>query len=1101
LSAPKSSPPSDRRARLRDAVAQLDHVLPGQAPLLDFVHHNTLHGDQPLPFAAALEAAERRTGIRGFLPDEEFRKFHAQGRIQDEDLEAALSGQADIRSDEPLITLADRPLLRREVYRIALLYGIEAITPGRLNWLTEETYALDRFQDDVPPPARHRLVESLKQRAMDNHEPLRERELIRDLWRACLAVLGLDELAPHPEELTDLSVRQAESLLAEFRAQTGDENGSVPLAHQQMRAEARALLDARFAGLGDGGTLRGVVRALTGRDVLDTVRPILIRYAAAHLDEGLAAWHAPDRDEGLYRAFRRLAPHDLGHALAECPGWRETLVQLPEAALDTVLAELTRLSLPEADWEGYLQRLALELPGWSGMFNWRQHRPAYAANRTAPASLMDYLAVRLVLDRLALERLCRETWDCPATVPALRGYFEHHLSEFLIRHTLFEGGLPEYLAAAAQNLIAEAGSERAGRGPWRHLADMIFTWRHSPKAGNAGRHTLHRSGWRLFRLAQHLGLSGPDLRALSREDAETLLAGLDELTPARRGWLWLTAYERRYREDIFNALAQNRGRGRWARREPRPEAQVIFCMDDREEGIRRHLEELNPRLETLGAAGFFGVPVHWCGLDDEKTTALCPVVVTPAHEAREIPRPGADTLKARHDRRRGLRRRLAGLLNHETRRNLVSSQILIDLLAPGVLPALLGKVFFPARQAAAVETAEAHLVPAVPTRLLLTAPDDGTPATPEHPRLGFTDAEQADRVAAFLRTTGLTDGFGPLVVLMGHGSLSQNNPHLAAYDCGACGGRHGGPNARAFAAMANRPEVRRRLADRGIAIPDDTWFLGAEHDTCTEAILWFDLEDLPAASRLYFNKLKAELDQARQLSAHERCRRLASAPREPTPRQALAHVAERAADFSQARPELGHATNAAAFVGRRSFSQGVFFDRRVFLISYDPTQDPAGAVLEDLLLAVGPVGAGINLEYYFSTVDNDRYGCGTKVPHNVTGLFGVMEGASGDLRTGLPRQMVEIHEAMRLLLVVEHSTEVLGALYRRQPPLRELIGNGWLHLASLDSDTGVISLFVPGRGFEVWERESRPLPVVDRSADWYAGQSGPVGPALIRPAG
>ncbi|WP_306304554.1 putative inorganic carbon transporter subunit DabA, partial [Methylogaea oryzae] len=280
--------------------------------------------------------------------------------------------------------------------------------------------------------------------------------------------------------------------------------------------------------------------------------------------------------------------------------------------------------------------------------------------------------------------------------------------------------------------------------------------------------------------------------------------------------------------------------------------------------------------------------------------------------------------------------------------------------------------------------------------------------------------------------------------------LSQNNPHLAAYDCGACSGRHGGPNARVFAAMANRPEVRRILEERGISIPSDTWFIGTEHNTANEDILWFDLDLMPPAFGPAISKLQAELEQARHLSAHERCRRLASAPRKPTLKQALNHIVGRSSDFSQARPELGHATNAVAFIGRRSLSRGAFFDRRAFLISYDPTQDPEGAILENILLAAGPVGAGINLEYYFSTVNNDRFGCGSKVPHNVTGLFAVMEGGASDLRTGLPKQMVEIHEAMRLLVVTEHKPEVVAAIYGRQPPLRELIGNAWLQVATVD---------------------------------------------------
>lgn len=49
------------------------------------------------------------------------------------------------------------------------------------------------------------------------------------------------------------------------------------------------------------------------------------------------------------------------------------------------------------------------------------------------------------------------------------------------------------------------------------------------------------------------------------------------------------------------------------------------------------------------------------------------------------------------------------------------------------------------------------------------------------------------------------------------------------------------------------------------------------------------------------------------------------------------------------------------------------------------------------LLAAGPVGAGITLEYPFSTVNNKSYGCGSKVTHNLAGLFGVMQGARSAL--------------------------------------------------------------------------------------------------------
>jgi uncharacterized protein YbcC (UPF0753/DUF2309 family) len=243
------------------------------------------------------------------------------------------------------------------------------------------------------------------------------------------------------------------------------------------------------------------------------------------------------------------------------------------------------------------------------------------------------------------------------------------------------------------------------------------------------------------------------------------------------------------------------------------------------------------------------------------------------------------------------------------------------------------------------------------------------------------------------------------------------------------------------------------------------------------------------------------MGMAKQHSAHERCRKLASAPRKPSLLRAMKHIAGRGVDFSQARPELGHATNAIGFVGRRYLSQGLFMDRRSFLISYDATVDPEGKFLERILLSAGPVGAGINLEYYFSTVNNDKYGSSSKIVHNVSGRFGVMEGTGSDLRTGLPQQMIEIHEPMRLQLMVEAKTEVLTAIYQRQASLQQLIGNGWLLLSAKDPDCADIHTFNPKQGWQKWTSSQSIVPKVEHSSDWYNGHMDHLPPALIkRPA-
>ena len=1101
--------PLKLRQQIITALNHLDHVLPGQAPILDFVHHNTLHGFQHLPFDQALAEFEALTGIDCYLPEAQNRDFYRQGRIDAADLSAAFAQSPQLQAEQIVCDLPDKNITRQAIYRIALLFDLQALSVSQFNWQIEELAALDTVQADVPEALRRRLLA-----ANPNG--------IRQLWASILTKLGLEQAALHPENMLDLSLEQAEAWLASFEMAQGRQGG---LAHQQMQQQAGAALNELLGQLGDSISLRGFMLALSGIDILDSVRSQLIRFCASGLDEGVASWQLPERSNlGLYAAWRVTAQYDANPFLHELLDWKQIIAELPEDAVDTILLQLNHLEIPQAQWAGYLRRLALEIPGWSGLINWRQQHPNYTGDNDAAPTLADYLAIRLTLDRLWLNQLCRDTWKIEATLSAIQSYFRKNLSEFMVRSQLYQGDLPEYLTHRVESLTLHAGSERYDRTDWQQLADLIWTWQCSQRTEDRRQKiedrqrtedrrqktqldflqpailTPQNSGWRLFRLCQHLGLNASDLQQLDIKDLQALLAVLDEFTLSERSKVWLLAYEHHYREDFFQALRANHQRSRWDRRAQRPDAQIIFCMDDREEGFRRHLEELNPALETLGAAGFFGVAMNYKGLDDSKVTPLCPVVVTPAHEVQEVVLPGLELSQLKHNRGRKLQLGLTKLMHQSLRRNLVLSQALIDLIAPLTFADLLAKSLFPKAQQSLISGLATRVSPEVKTQLLFTSADQ-TLATLDRPKLGFTDSEQFDRVAGFLRNTGLTYGFSEVVVLMGHGSISQNNPHLAAYDCGACSGRHGGPNARVFAAMANRPEIRKRLAASGITIPADTWFIGAEHNTCTEVISWYDLDLLPVERLAGLKKLQRELLHAQQMSAHERCRRLASAPRNPTPEQAWSHIKERAADFSQPRPELGHATNAAAVVGRRSLTQGAFFDRRVFLISYDPTQDPDGKVLEGLLLAVTPVGAGINLEYYFSTVNNERFGCGSKVPHNLTGYFGVMEGASSDLRTGLPRQMIEIHEPMRLLILVEAKTAVLEQIYARQESIRELVAGAWVQLSTQDPDSGEIYLFQTHSGFVRWQSEAKDLPVRDNSSECYKDQTRPVAPMLIKQAG
>lgn len=782
---------------------------------------------------------------------------------------------------------------------------------------------------------------------------------------------------------------------------------------------------------------RDVLVALDALDTDPALHGELIRLGSGYLDQGQAHAHLPGREQGFFRAVSAL--YGAGGAPPRlCRGAAADFRHAHEAGISSraaIESSLSALGVESDEVEAFLLATALALPGWAGMFARLEHHPDERPDGP-PASLEDFLAVRLLLERRAVEQACARTGLDPGW-STLR-----HRMPALPAHSPLVDAAVLWTVAAAEDWPAEL------------------------------------------------------VTALPSHELARFWEECDRCTELLKRQVYHEAYERTYRRQILDALAARRALPEDP--EPgRPRAQFVFCIDEREESIRRALEEQRPDYLTFGAAGFFGVAIDYLGLYDREPAAHCPVVVIPGHEVHEQP---VFTDLGWH----ALRQRLRDRWHAMERRALAASRTLTGgaglsfLLGPVSAVKTLAHVMAPRASAQMGDRLIARLAPPPGTRLsAIRSGDQG--AVPRRKPLGFSLEETVDRVAAMLTNIGLVSDFAPIVIVLGHGSTSLNNPHESAHDCGACGGRRGGANARLFADMANRPDVRDGVRRRGIDIPSTTWFVGALHDTASDEVRYYDLELLPASNAAPFNEAYEALERARRDSALERCRRFDDAPLTLSPDDALRHVESRSSNLAQPRPEYGHCTNAICVVGRRRLTRGLHLDRRAFLVSYDPTIDPNFAIIERILAAVGPVGAGISLEYYFSSVDNERFGCGTKLPHNVTGLIGVMNGHQSDLRTGLPLQMVEIHEPMRLLLIVDATPEALLAVAGRQAEVAELVVNQWIQLVAADPTTGAMHVFEDGR-FVPYEPTPTLLPVVERSAEWHMRTRDHVPPALVRRA-
>ncbi len=774
---------------------------------------------------------------------------------------------------------------------------------------------------------------------------------------------------------------------------------------QQSIFQSKRFREASSRLSDDGrNPLRDLWTARLGERIDRLVNPLFYRMLAGFLDQGIASWELPGTSESFFEAARKL----LFSGMIHDPG---SIDFNKLSAHESILAILADLVGDKSLWHRYLREIILASPGWSSLVaqlarkgeRLRQRRKIHLGDLVACSLLIEYAMVRGVYG------------------------IKDRVSALLCGP---DSALPEVPFATNDPLTLEETRLVL-------LFDLFEVARSMPEklSGSDQANWLHS----VFRICT--GISDIELERMSHEAFESTYyhSVLDVVVPRAKA----TANQSKTSSASLpkDGLAMS--------------VQMIFCLDDRECSMRRYIEKLEPGARTYGVPGFFGIDMMFLGAGRQFPEKYCPVPMVPQHIAvEEKIKDGASNLS--HSKLNKLKKR------SRLRAVLAPLRLFQVWMAPG---------WHANTMRASAESSPTKIqFQAIPAKR--SGGSDGLEQFLGY-QLGYTHKEMADRIESSLRSMGMTVEYAPSILIVAHGSSAMNNPYFAAYDCAACSGRQGIPNARVFAGMANDPEVRKLLAVRGIIIPDETRFVACFHDTAKDDFQFYDVDDLSRSERtlspaaLSLVGIRKLLRKAAGLNAIERCARFEKAPRNLTPRKALREVRLRATALFEPRAELGHATNAACVVGRREMTAGLSLNRRSFLTSYDPLQDPDGRFLAGILGAAIPVCGGVNMDYFFSRVDNQVYGSGSKLSHNVVGLIGVANGVDDDLQTGLPTQMVELHDPVRLLFIIDQNPVVVRRVIDDSQLLKNWVDHRWVRVCCIDPKSGDVS-FLDAQGIVPW---------------------------------
>jgi hypothetical protein len=1048
-----------QRMELRGTIRLASEVIAQYWPMRNFVHHNPLHSLEYLRFDDTVRLGRKLMGGQGYLSGDTYRGYVRSGRIHPGHLDAALQS----RAGDHAVTLGGRRVSHGEVLRACLTHGLCAPVEEPLDALLTEP-SVETLASRLTAVASPSLAERVEGAVREDREAL-GRTLTLSHW--CDLVLGTDIV----EQVNGELIKWCEAFLDE-----GHAAWPMPGRDQDFYGAWKTLVQHEWSpfGIDDAGAKiarlpehpeDAVLDSLAGLAIPEALRQDYLSLQLTALPgwAGFIKWRAEERDYVWQRA------HPVG------------LVKFLAIRLWYV-RELVRKACRES----------LGIGGdYPSVLSYMQDHPhACFLRRERVAGRLPATYAEQV------DRLCYTDAGAGRASGGWTALAVRYQEEFGSRLT----GAARREAARRLRALAQALDIDPATLDAAAPADLaaVVRWMDAFPESEHGPVWLQafEAGYRESLLAKLAGnaRSGPSAAA-SRPDSQSVFCIDVRSEPFRRHLEAVGANETYGFAGFFAVFIRYRA---WGKEHDTEQYPVIMRAKNEVREIPRSASDhvvskhetrtklvhaghtllhdlkenvVTPYVMVESLGWFYSLPIVGKTILPElyrrwtaRLKRLFVPPITTCMTVDKLPPTDIEEMLASEQRtlvRKALDERL-GL--HGSR---VTSEFVEALRARALSgedamdPVLEGM----ARQAGLAAEPLAAFVDGL--RRSYRVDRRWMSAKKERiTRMGFTLDEQALTVDTALRMMGLTRNFARLVLLCAHGSTSENNPFEAALDCGACGGNEGQPNARTLAAMANNPRVRERLARHNLAIPSDTHFLAGQVDTTTDEARLFDLEDVPTTHAKDVARLREQLKEAGRRTSLERCARLPDAPAVSAPDRAAAHTRRRSADWSQVRPEWGLSGNAAFIIGRRELTRGLDLGGRVFLHSYDYREDPTERLLEVLMTAPQVVAQWINMEHYFSAADNEVYGAGSKVYHNVVGRIGIMSGPWSDLRLGLARQTMmngdqPYHEPMRLLTIIEAPRDRIEKLIVRHEVLKHFYHHEWVHLVAREPESGVWYRYLP----------------------------------------